>query len=125
MNSVNRLVLIGRAGIDAELRYAPSGVAQANFKLATSDFRTGPAGRKEVTEWHEVRVEGALGYDANDPAKRASLIVRKGSQIYVEGRLSYRRAYDHSEAPLKAVVVAQRVEVLASPAAAPEAPSKP
>lgn len=120
MSSVNLLVLIGRAGMDAELRYKPDGSAQTNFRLATTLLRKASAGRQEVTEWHEVFVDGSLGYERSDSAKRASLIVRKGVQIYVEGRLSYRRAYDHPDAPLKAVVLADRVEVVGAPAADPQ-----
>ncbi len=111
MSSVNLLILVGRAGMDAELRYKPDGAAQTNFRLATTHFKSSGGARQEITEWHEVFVDGALGYERNDSAKRASLLVRKGVEIYVEGRLSYRRAYDHRDAPLKAVVLADRVEV--------------
>lgn len=112
MSNVNLLILIGRAGIDAELRYRPDGAAQANFRLATEHSRQTPSGRQVTTEWHEVFVGGDLGYARSDAAKRASLIVRKGAQVYVEGRLAYRRAYNHPDAPLKAVVLATRVELV-------------
>lgn len=115
MSSVNRLILIGVAGTDAELRYTPAGAAKANFRLATHWREVRPGGPKERTDWHEVVVDGMDGYGYTDPAKRASTIVRKGSIIYIEGRLSYRKAYDHANAPLRAVVVATRVELLQQP----------
>ncbi len=125
MSDVNLLILIGRAGIDAELRFTPDGRAQANFRLATEHARHTPAGRQVTTEWHEVFVDGALGYSRSDAAKRASLIVRKGTQVYVEGRLAYRRAYKHPDAPLKAVVLASRVEVVGEAPSPSPAPSSP
>jgi single-strand DNA-binding protein len=121
MSDVNLLILVGRAGIDAELRFHPNGSAQANFRLATEHARQTPTGRQVTTEWHEIFVDGALGYSRSDAAKRASLIVRKGAQVYVEGRLSYRKAYRHPDAPLKAVVLATRVELVG--AAPPPCPS--
>lgn len=121
MSDVNFLILIGRAGIDAELRYHPDGSAQANFRLATEHSSQRAEGRQVTTEWHEIFVGGALGYSRSDAAKRASLIVRKGAQVYVEGRLAYRRAYKHPNAPLRAVVLASRVELLGE--APPTSPS--
>lgn len=115
MSSVNRLLLLGRAGMDAELRYKPDGAAQASFRLATTFMKVADGVRHEIVEWHDVLVDGALGYARNDAAKRASLLVRKGAEIYVEGRLGYRRAYNHTDAPLKAVVLADRLEVFGSP----------
>ena len=115
MGSVNLLVLVGRAGTDAQLRYRPDGSAQATFRLATAYFKTSAGRREEKTDWHEVLVDGELGYARNDSAKRASLLVKKGLEIYVEGRLAYRRAYDHRDAPLKAVVLANRVEAFGGP----------
>lgn len=112
MGSVNRLILIGRAGTDAELRYKPDGSAQARFTLATTHYKASAGRREEKTDWHEVLVDGELGYARSDPAKRASLLVHKGLEVYVEGRLGYRRAYNHRDAPLKAVVLADRVETL-------------
>lgn len=115
MSSANRIILIGRAGVDADLRYTPAGEARSTFRLATNWRETTPVGTKEHTDWHEVIVEGRDGYGRSDSAKRASTLVVKGATLYVEGRLGYRKAYHHSDAPLRAVIVASRVELIQSP----------
>ena len=116
MSSVNRLILVGRAGADAELRFTPDGAAVASFRLATTQMRRDRRGRTEVVDWHSVAVEGDLGYAANDSAKRAATLVRKGAQVYVEGRLSYRNAGTSAVPRKVAIVLADRVEVIDAPA---------
>ena len=106
--SVNLLVLVGRAGTHAELRFHPSGGAVCTFKLRTKRHRR--AG-DEVTEWHSIVVEGDKALQRNDSARRASELVRKGAQVYVEGRLAYRKGRDNDFNV--AIVLAHRVEVLA------------
>ncbi len=84
MPSLNKVMLIGNAGKDAELKYSPKGVAQAKFSLAVNRNFKGPDGEwKEETEWFNVVVWADL-------AERISQKVTKGKQIYVEGRLSTR-----------------------------------
>jgi single-strand DNA-binding protein len=85
--SVNKVILVGRLGKDAETRFTPSGVAMSRFTLATSwrskDSQTGEW--KEQTDWHSVvlwRQENLAQY------------LTKGKQIYVEGRLQTRSYED-------------------------------
>lgn len=89
MASVNKVILIGNLGRDPETRYAPSGDAICNLTIATSeqwkDKATGE--RREATEWHRVVFFGRV-------AEVAAQYLRKGSQIYVEGRLQTRKWQD-------------------------------
>lgn len=90
-HGVNRVILVGHLGQDPEVRYMPTGVAVASLRLATSetwrDKQTGEL--KEVTEWHSVVVFGKL-------AEVAGEYLRKGSQVYIEGRLRTRKWQDQS-----------------------------
>lgn len=84
MASLNKVMLIGNAGKDAELRYLANGTPQAKFSLAVNRNFRGPDGEwKEETEWFNIVVW-------RDLAERISQNVTKGKQIYVEGRLSTR-----------------------------------
>jgi len=86
---VNKVILIGNLGRDPEVRYTPNGVAVANLTLATSegwkDKQTGET--QERTEWHRVVMFARLGEIAGE-------YLRKGSKIYVEGRLQTRKWQD-------------------------------
>ncbi len=86
---VNKVILIGNLGRDPEVRYSPSGAAIANVTLATSegwkDKQTGEL--QERTEWHRIVFFSRL-------AEIAGEYLRKGSQIYVEGRLQTRKWQD-------------------------------
>ncbi len=86
---VNKVILIGHLGRDAEVRYSPNGQAIANITLATSeswkDKNTGE--RQERTEWHRVVFFGRL-------AEIAGEYLKKGMQIYVGGRLQTRKWQD-------------------------------
>lgn len=88
---VNKVILIGHCGKDPETRYMPSGGAVTNISIATSegwkDKQTGE--NKEKTEWHNVVFFNRL-------AEIAGEYLRKGSQIYVEGRLQTRKWQDKS-----------------------------
>ncbi len=85
MAGVNKVILVGRLGADPEVRYTPSGVAVANFSIATSeewkDKNTGE--KKEQTEWHRIVVWRRL-------AEICGEYLHKGSQVYIEGRLQTR-----------------------------------
>ena len=85
MSGLNKVMLIGRLGRDPELRYTPSGLAIANFSVATSeewkDKNTGE--KKERTEWHRIVAFGKLG-------EICGQYLSKGKQVYVEGRLQTR-----------------------------------
>jgi single-strand DNA-binding protein len=86
---VNKAILVGNLGRDPEVRYAPNGQAVANITLATSeswkDKNTGD--KQEKTEWHRVVFFGKL-------AEIAGEYLKKGMQVYVEGRLQTRKWQD-------------------------------
>lgn len=86
MGSVNKVILVGNLGRDAELRYTPSGAAVAHLRIATTETWTdrNSGQRQEHTEWHSIDLWG----------KQAETIheyLRKGRQIYVEGSLRTRQ----------------------------------
>ncbi len=89
MSSLNKVQLIGNLGRDPELRYMPSGDAVANIAIATTDKwkdkATGEA--REATEWHRVSFFGKL-------AEIAGQYLKKGSSVYIEGKLKTRKYTD-------------------------------
>jgi single-strand DNA-binding protein len=88
MGSVNKVILVGNLGRDAELRYTPGGAAVAKVSIATTEVWTDKTGeRKEKTEWHSVDIWGKQ-------AETLSEYLTKGKQIYVEGRLQTREWND-------------------------------
>ena len=88
MASVNKAILIGNLGKDPEVRYMPSGEAIANITLATTDTWKDKSGEKqERTEWHRVSFFGRQ-------AEVVGEYLKKGSQIYVEGRIQTRKWQD-------------------------------
>ncbi|MGU5691436.1 single-stranded DNA-binding protein [Aeromonas veronii] len=88
---INKVILIGNLGQDPEVRYMQNGTAVASITLATSeswqDKQTGE--KKERTEWHRVVFMGKL-------AEIAGEYLKKGSQVYVEGKLQTRKWQDQS-----------------------------
>ena len=79
--SVNKVILVGNLGRDAELRYTPGGAAVAKFSLATTETWNDKSGQKqERTEWHNIDIWGKQ-------AETLTEYLRKGKQVYVEGRL--------------------------------------
>jgi single-strand DNA-binding protein len=84
MASVNKIILMGNVGKDPELRYAPSGMAMCSVSLATSTKRKDKSSGEyvEETQWHRLNFFDKL-------AEIAGQYVKKGGQIYVEGRLKY------------------------------------
>src|SRR5687768_2344684 len=85
MGSVNKVILVGNLGRDAELRYTPGGAAVATINLATTEVWNDKAGQKqEKTEWHRVVLWGKTAESLNE-------YLTKGKQIYVEGRLQTRQ----------------------------------
>jgi single-strand DNA-binding protein len=82
---VNKVILVGNLGKDPEVRYTPNGKAVANLTLATSESWKDQSGQiQEKTEWHRVSIFGKL-------AEIAGEYLRKGSQIYIEGKLQTRK----------------------------------
>ena len=85
MGSVNKVILVGNLGRDAELRYTPGGAAVATLNMATTEVWNDKAGqRQEKTEWHRVVLWGKS-------AESLTEYLTKGKQIYVEGRLQTRQ----------------------------------
>lgn len=86
---VNKVILVGNLGKDPEVRYAPSGQAIANITIATTeswkDKNTGE--KQEKTEWHRVVFFSRL-------AEIVGEYLKKGSQVYIEGRLQTRKWQD-------------------------------
>lgn len=84
MSSLNKVMLIGHAGKDPEIRYIGEGTPVCKFSLATSErFKDRSGQQQERTEWHNIVVWGKLAEIAND-------YIRKGKQVYVEGRITTR-----------------------------------
>ena len=87
---VNKVILIGNLGADPEVKYTPSGSAVANVNLATNESWTDRNGeRQERTEWHRLVFWSKL-------AEIVGQYLRKGSKVYVEGRLQTRQWDDQS-----------------------------
>jgi len=89
MASVNKVILVGNLGADPETRFMPSGDAICNLRLATTDsYKDKASGEKrESTEWHRVSMFGRL-------AEIAGQYLKKGSQVYIEGRIQTRKWTD-------------------------------
>ena len=83
--SLNKVILIGRLGRDPEVRYMPNGEAVCNFSVATSETWNDRNGQRvERTEWHNITMYRRL-------AEIAGQYLRKGSQVYLEGRIQSRK----------------------------------
>ena len=92
MASVNKVILVGNLGADPETRYLPSGDAVSNIRLATTDrYKDKASGdMKELTEWHRVAFFGRL-------AEIAGEYLKKGSSVYIEGRIRSRQWEDQEK----------------------------
>ncbi len=110
MASLNKVMLIGNLGRDPEVRAIPSGVKVANFSIATSENYTDKTGQKvEKTEWHNIVMWRGL-------AEVAEKYLKKGSQIFVEGRLQTRSWDDQSgQKKYMTEVVADNMVMLGRP----------
>jgi len=110
MASVNKVILVGNLGRDPETRYMPDGTALANASVATTfawnDKASGE--KKEETEWHRVNFRGRL-------AEIVGEYLKKGSQVYVEGRLRTRKWQDkEGQDRYTTEIVAERMQMLGS-----------
>ena len=108
MASVNKVIIVGNLGRDPEMRYMPSGDAIANIAVATSykskDRNTGE--QKETTEWHRISFFGKL-------AEIVGQYLKKGSSVYVEGRLQTRKYTDKDGVEKYATdIVAEQMQML-------------
>lgn len=89
MGSVNKVILIGNLGSDPPLRYTKKGTAVCNFDIATSEQFTNKDGEKETrTEWHRIVTWAKLAETCNE-------YLKKGKQVYIEGRLQTRSWEDN------------------------------
>jgi single-strand DNA-binding protein len=116
MASVNKVILVGNLGRDPETKYMPDGAAITNVSIATSYQRTDKAsGQKtEETEWHRVVFFSRL-------AEIAGEYLRKGSQVYVEGRLRTRKWQDkEGQDRYTTEIVADSMQMLGSRAGSGE-----
>ena len=89
MSSVNKVILVGNLGADPEINFLPEGGAVVNFRMATSSkWKDKVSGElKEETEWHRITCYAKL-------AEVAGEFLKKGRQVYIEGRLRTRKWTD-------------------------------
>jgi single-strand DNA-binding protein len=112
--SVNKVILVGNLGRDPELRATPSGQSVCSFSVATTERFTDRSGQqREQTEWHNVVAWGRQ-------ADLCGQYLKKGRQVYVEGRLTTRQyeAKDGTGKRYRTEIVAQRVQFLGGRGAA-------
>ena len=107
MASVNKVILIGNLGADPETRYLPSGDAVTNIRIATTETWKDKSGEKqEHTEWHRVAFFGKT-------AEIAGEYLKKGSPVYVEGRIRTRKWQDkEGQERYSTEIVADRMQLL-------------
>ena len=107
MASVNKVILIGNLGKDPETRYLPSGDAVTNISVATTDTWKDKSGEKqEHTEWHRVAFFGKT-------AEIAGEYLKKGSPVYIEGRIRTRKWQDkEGQDRYSTEIVADRMQLL-------------
>ncbi len=108
MASVNKVILIGNLGKDPETRYLPSGDAVCNISIATSEKWKDKSGeQQEHTEWHRISFFGKT-------AEIAGEYLKKGSPVYVEGRIRTRKWQDKESGQDKysTEIVADRMKML-------------
>lgn len=93
MSSINKVILIGNIGQDPEIKYTAKGDAVVNLSMATSEQWMDKASgeKKEQTEWHRISIFGK-------PAEIAAQYLKKGSKIYVEGKIRTRKYTDQQGA---------------------------
>ena len=116
MASVNKVILVGNLGADPETKYLPSGDAVTNIRIATTDrWKDKASGeQKEATEWHRIAFFGRL-------AEIAGEYLKKGSQVYVEGRIRTRKWQDkEGQDRYSTEIVADSMQMLGSRAGSGE-----
>jgi single-strand DNA-binding protein len=118
---VNKVILVGNLGADPDTRYMPSGKAVTNIRVATSeswkDRTTGDM--QERTEWHSVVMYDKLG-------EIAAEYLRKGSQVYIEGKIRTRKWQDkEGKDRYTTEIIADQMQMLGSRGGGGGAPSEP
>jgi single-strand DNA-binding protein len=109
MASVNKVILVGNLGKDPETRYLPSGDAVANFSIATTEvFKDKSGAKQEHTEWHRISFFGRQ-------AEIAGEYLKKGSPVYIEGRIRTRKWQDkEGQDRFTTEIVGDRMQLLGS-----------
>ena len=106
-NSVNKVLLVGNTGSDADMKYTTKGLAIANLSVATTDTRKNGKGEfEDTTEWHRIVFFGKI-------AEFVENYVKKGTLVYVEGRLQTQSWEDKDKKRhFKTEIVADRLTML-------------
>ncbi len=108
MAGVNKVIIIGNLGADPEIKYTQSNVPVANFRVATTEsWKDRNSGEwQEKTEWHRIVAWRHL-------AERAERFLRKGKQVYIEGRIETRNWEDQSgQKHWMTEIIAQQMQLL-------------
>ena len=106
---VNRVILIGNLGRDPEIRRLENGAVVAKFSIATNEsYKDKTGGWQEVTEWHDIVAWRSL-------AERAESTLRKGTTVYIEGKLTHRSWQDQDGSTRKATEVVANYFRIISP----------
>ncbi len=111
--SLNKVMVIGHLGHDPEIRYTPTGLSVVKFSVATDEAYLDKEGkRQERTEWHRVVIIGRLALTCNE-------YLKKGRQVFVEGRLRNRELETRAEGRKQRLteIIASRVQFLGTPPA--------
>jgi single-strand DNA-binding protein len=109
--SLNKVLVIGHLGQDPEIRYTPAGLPVATFTVATNEAFVDKEGkRQERTEWHRIVVMGKIALTCNE-------YLKKGRQVFVEGRLQTREWENNGQSNRRTEIVAMRVQFLGAPPA--------
>lgn len=105
MISINKVCILGHVGADPEVRYLSEGNSYARFRVATSESYTNKNGERITnTEWHNVVAWREL-------AKRVELYIRKGGEVYVEGKITYRSFEKNGETRFFTEIVADNLRL--------------
>lgn len=121
MASLNKVLLIGNLGRDPETKFLPNGDAVANVTIATTESwkDKGSGERQEKTEWHRVTFYKRL-------AEIAGQYLKKGSQVYVEGRIETRKWTDkEGKDRYSTEIIASEMKMLGGKGGAASAPAEP
>lgn len=120
MAGVNKVILVGNLGKDPEVRHLESGAAVANFPIATTEsYKDKNGNRQEQTEWHNIVLWRGL-------AEIAEKYLRKGSQVYIEGKLRS-RSWEDKEGNTRYIteIVGDNMTMLGGGNRADNSPSSP
>jgi len=118
MASLNKCMLIGKLGKDVDVKFTASGVAVANFSLATSEKFKNKAGEtEERTEWHNIQMWSKL-------AEICGEYLKKGSSVYIEGRIQTRKWQDKDgNDRYTTEIVGERMQMLGGKSQSSSAPA--